>query len=66
MASSFIHPPDDYFGPCVEPCTHMDCATYRRIAKLPCDFCGEEIGFNRPYYADMDTFAHASCFEENL
>lgn len=47
-------------GPCVEICTHMDCADLRELAGLACTRCQKPIGYDRLYYNGP---VHADCEE---
>ena len=51
-------------GPCVNPCSHTDCAEVRRMAAAQCNVCGAPIGYEtRFYYAESleGQFIHAKC-----
>ncbi len=69
MASSHIHPPGTPYGPCVEACTHRDCAQSRMMAAKICRFCKRPIGYNALFYSDPEDtngLVHAGCYTDDL
>ena len=52
MAASMIPKPGTMHGPCMEPCTHRDCAMSRKDADKVCRHCGKTIGYETLYFAD--------------
>jgi len=53
--------PGTELGPCEGECAHTDCAETRRMAASACARCGEEIGYDRAFYARGEGFVHAAC-----
>ena len=52
-------------GPCEKPCKHTDCAESRRDAKEVCHYCGKPIGYDSPFYNELEAKArslvHRTC-----
>jgi len=63
MAAATTPGPGKLYGPCVEPCAHIDCACARREAAALCIVCGEPIGYDRLWYQTDEGAAHAPCLE---
>jgi hypothetical protein len=70
MAAASLAAPGTGFGPCVEACTHRDCAATRAIAAAVCNCCDGHIGYGVLYYevwrsedGKSRDYAHASCHE---
>ncbi len=61
MAAVSLDPPGTEFGPCAEPCQHIDCDATRREAATVCNRCGQPIGYGRGFFNDNPGLAHASC-----
>ena len=73
MAAGVLPEPGTEYGPCVEPCQHIDCAGTRADAASPCQECGQPIGYGRRFYAVGDakpgqrrTLSHATCLEATI
>ena len=64
MASGTLPAPGAQYGPCLEPCGHVDCAESRRMAAEACVFCGKVIGYDTPLYNMSPGLAHALCAEQ--
>ena len=65
MSAARISAPGTEYGPCAEPCQHMDCASARGIAESACVICGVAIGYERRFYReDGGGFVHAVCAED--
>lgn len=68
MAIGYLPEPGTKYGPCLDPCEHVDCAATRRDLERPCAKCGEPIGL-RGYYVSDDSgrgMEHAVCLEEAI
>lgn len=55
-------------GPCLDPCSHVDCNKTRLDAQMICRFCDNAIGYERRYYKDPQRegrLVHAQCLEES-
>ncbi len=69
MPTSRLSEPGTEFGPCVESCSHVDCAATRRQAASKCRLCRNAIGYGERYYTDPDdrtALVHAVCLEASL
>src|ERR1044072_9001441 len=55
--SNAIASPGNNNGPCLNPCSHIDCIAARQIATELCRVCRERIGFEKPFYIDPDSKA---------
>jgi excisionase family DNA binding protein len=53
-------------GICAEACTHLDCLAARAIAAERCRICKEYIGFELPFYAEVDAKVHRRCVEVEI
>ena len=57
--------PGAKFGPCAEPCKHIDCAETREMLKRPdfakCIKCGEIIEVDAPFCGRLDKPEHFHC-----
>ncbi|KKL15640.1 hypothetical protein LCGC14_2503550 [marine sediment metagenome] len=47
------HTPGSAVGPCVEPCSHQDCAN-KRGPEPPCKQCGQTMKAGEPYFREDD------------
>ncbi len=63
MAPGLIPRPGTDYGPCSEPCRHIDCQQTRHDAAAVCPHCRQPIGYDRPFYRQAGELAHASCAE---
>ena len=61
MAAGYLPVPGTEYGPCPQPCEHIDCSATRQEAVAPCPYCGESIGYDRAFYREHDHLVHASC-----
>lgn len=52
MAYGVLSKPGTMYGPCEGECQHIDCAATRRQVTSPCVVCGNEIGYDTPFYND--------------
>lgn len=69
MAAASLPAPGTELGPCESQCEHIDCAQTYLMAHTLCEYCGEVIGFNRPFYRinnEKYRLAHAQCYESAL
>jgi hypothetical protein len=71
MAAGYLPEPGSEWGPCVDPCSHSDCALTRADAQRSCRICAESIGYDRGYYREgnRDTgwiLVHAVCALEEV
>lgn len=64
MAYSTLPHPGTAFGPCLEECTHRDCAETRRMAESICPVCGGSIGYYRSFSHGRQGIAHFACLLE--
>lgn len=51
---------------CKDPCEHPWCSDLRQRAAAPCTLCGEEIGYETPYYGDGGKVKHQECLLKAL
>jgi len=65
MAAGVLSKPGTEYGPCAEPCHHIDCAGSRTIADTVCRYCDKPIGYDRRIYYD-EGYVHASCSEDAI
>lgn len=57
-----IPEPGSKYGPCLEPCRHLDCKANREAAAEKCVTCADPIGFDVPYYkGEAGGLEHAKC-----
>ena len=56
-----LAPPGTEYGPCTEPCAHIDCASSREMAESTCPACREAIGYDRAFFYRAGVFVHAVC-----
>jgi hypothetical protein len=47
MAAVILQEPGTEYGPCVEPCSHVDCAATRTEAALHCPGCAKVLGYGQ-------------------
>lgn len=69
MGWSLLSKPGTEHGPCEGECEHTDCAKTRSMAESECSICGEEIGYERGFYArddERDVLNHAVCSWEKV
>lgn len=68
MAATTLPQPGTEYGPCPEPCDHIDCKQTREIANSICTLCKKPIGYNTRFYVDPDieekSYVHALCLEK--
>lgn len=50
MAAGKLPEPGSEYGPCTDPCEHLDCAETRRMAETVCELCGKPIGYGARLY----------------
>lgn len=68
--SYVIAMPSDEEGavaPCKSKCEHSDCLRWHGIAKKPCRWCGDPIGYDRQYLIENDEnsiLIHTDCWME--
>ncbi len=65
MSNAITSPGNDN-GPCLNPCSHIDCIAARQIATELCRVCHERIGYEKPFYIEPDSKVHKSCLEDEL
>jgi excisionase family DNA binding protein len=53
-------------GACIGNCTHLDCLSVKQIAAERCRICKEEIGFEQPFYSEIEAKVHKLCLEAEL
>lgn len=63
MSAVGLPKPGTEYGPCVDPCGHIDCAETRKQSETPCDICGEPIGYDLPFYQreSWTILTHQTC-----
>lgn len=76
MASGSLPAPGTEYGPCIEACSHIDCAASREQATSPCASCGKPIGYEVQFFQNHDEhrvnlgagreYEHARCAYERL
>lgn len=75
MAASYLAAPGTEAGPCAKSCQHIDCALTRAMAKAPCFYCKEAIGYETGFFSQVETvlrdkddkiYAHSKCYQEIL
>jgi hypothetical protein len=71
MAVGNLPPVGSQYGPCAEPCVHLDCAATRECAAAPCRICSEPIGYETGFFQESEPqlrpriYVHAMCaFDE--
>jgi hypothetical protein len=71
MAAGYIQKPGREWGPCLDPCSHLDCKANREMAASLCKYCHQQIGYERGFYNvretanDPNDLVHSSCHEAN-
>lgn len=63
MAAGILPRPGTQYGPCEQPCDHVDCRATRQDAASICVYCRREIGFGTRFYRTDLTLVHAACAE---
>jgi hypothetical protein len=70
VAAGRIPKPGTAVGPCIDECTHTDCAATREQADALCKACRKVIGYDVRYYRvdqrdgfNSAGYAHAACIE---
>jgi hypothetical protein len=63
MAAGTLPHPGTKYGPCVEACTHVDCANTRAMADTVCHRCKQRIGYDAAFYNVGGNLVHALCEE---
>lgn len=65
MAAGWMPIPGSEYGPCVEDCSHRDCASTRARAASACPYCSGDIGYDVRFYFEGDDNhpVHAVCAE---
>jgi hypothetical protein len=66
MAAGRLPVPGSEFGPCPEPCQHIDCAATREDAAQVCRICDKPIGYEVRFYQSAGQLVHAACLEEEI
>jgi hypothetical protein len=61
MAATFLSPPGTEYGPCADPCVHIDCAASRDQAATPCTICRQPIGYDTYYWTVNGLPEHRTC-----
>jgi len=61
MAYGAIPDPGTTYGPCAEPCQHLDCAESRKTAAAACHYCGDPIGYRTNFQIDSEGPVHFTC-----
>lgn len=65
MGAGVLSLPGSEYGPCAEPCHHIDCTGSRTIVDALCRYCDKPIGYDRRFYND-EGYVHASCSEDAI
>jgi len=64
MSITTLSAPGSEYGPCLDPCGHIDCQEIRHIAQSKCRTCSLDIGYDREIMMLADgTIVHADCLE---
>ncbi len=50
MAAGSLAKPGTEYGPCLDECSHTDCAATRRHAAAECVHCGVAIGYDFRFF----------------
>lgn len=58
--------PGDEQGACISNCAHLDCLSVRQIASERCRICKDPIGFEQPFYSEVNARVHKHCLEAEL
>jgi hypothetical protein len=59
-----IPAPGTVYGPCSDPCEHVDCAQARAKAGKLCVRCAKPIGYEISFYqTEYGDYAHGCCSE---
>ena len=69
MASLKLPAPGTRLGPCLDDCTHPECAADRRLAAHACPLCAEPIGYERRFGFDIiypGQWVHEACLSAYL
>lgn len=72
MAAISLPKPGTKYGPCAEPCQHIDCAQTRAMVAAACFICGKPIGYDTRFYGSPheqgqgENYVHAVCYEEQI
>ena len=66
MAPGRLSSPGSKYGPCADPCMHIDCADIRSMAEAICRYCGQPIGYERGFYREHHELVHSSCVEDSV
>lgn len=64
--SNAIPLPGNDNGPCLNPCSHIDCIAARQITTELCRVCREKIGYEKTFYIESDSKVHKVCLEDEL
>jgi hypothetical protein len=68
MAAGRLPKPGTEFGPCVEDCKHLDCASTRSMSATICKYCKKPIGYAVRFYQanSWKELFHADCHEDKI
>lgn len=68
MAAGTLPKPGTKYGPCKDPCSHLDCEMTKRDAETKCPICNKAIGFETYFYNDSKSggLVHAICLEDQI
>ena len=66
MAAVVLPAPGAKYGPCAGPCKHQDCAETRATAGTRCSLCNKQIGYDEPYFQQVNGPQHAVCVHDAL
>ena len=67
MSTTTLSAPSTEYGPCLDPCGHIDCQEIRAIAQGNCTICSLTIGYEREIVMLPDGgIAHAACYIDRL
>lgn len=67
MAASKLPKPGTEYGPCADPCAHVDCLETRNMSHKQCLYCETEIGYETRFYQlETGALVHARCHEEEI
>jgi excisionase family DNA binding protein len=58
--------PGEVGGHCESLCPHFDCIAARQIALEHCRICKQQIGYNQPFYSEVEARVHKHCLEVEL
>lgn len=66
MGYWIISKPGSKFGPCKDPCDHLDCKDNRDMINSECELCKKKLEYEEKFFSFQDgTFHHWMCHWRN-